>query len=85
MQKIYTVKTNIVIIAVVVVITTTNADCQEKMDRIITACRMLAKERYIKSQDKVCAQPHFNLCKESGVKLEDKCRYELVPKLVNKS
>jgi len=86
LKKIYTVKPNIVIITVVIS-TTTNADCQfdEKVDHITTACRVLEKEQYIKSQDKVCAQTHFKLCKESGLKLEDKHRYELVQKSVNKS
>jgi hypothetical protein len=62
-------------------------ECQfdEKIDHVITACRILVKEQYIKSQDKLCAQLHFNLCKESGAKLDGKHEYELVPKLVNKS
>jgi len=86
LQKIYTVKPNTVIITIVIT-TTTHAVCQfdEKIDHVVTACRILAKEQYIKNQDKVCAQLHFNLCKESGVKLVDKHQYELVPKLVNKS
>jgi cysteine sulfinate desulfinase/cysteine desulfurase-like protein len=32
------------------------------IDHVITASRILAKERYIKGQDKVCAQLRFNLC-----------------------
>ena len=86
MQKIYTVKPDIVIVTVVIT-TTTNADCQfdEKVEHITTACRIMAKEQNIKCQDKVCAQTYFNLCKESGVKLEDKHRYKLVQKLLNKS
>ena len=30
----------------------------------------LAKEQYIKRHDRVCAQLHFNICKETGVQLE---------------
>jgi hypothetical protein len=51
-----------------------NADlCQqfdETIEHIISACPILAKEQYIKRHDKVCAQLHFNICKETGVKLE---------------
>ena len=42
----------------------------ETTEYIISACPLLAKERYIKRNDRVCAQLHFNLCKETGVKLE---------------
>jgi len=41
-----------------------------------------AKEQYIKRHDKVCAQLHFNICKETGVKLDKKHWYEYVPKSV---
>ena len=44
----------------------------EKIDHIISACPMLAKEQYIKRHDKVCAQLHFNICKETGVQLDKK-------------
>ena len=33
---------------------------------IISACPVLAKEQYIKRHDRVCAQLHFNICKETG-------------------
>ena len=33
---------------------------------------MLAKEQYIKTHDRVCAQLHFNICKKTGVKLDKK-------------
>jgi hypothetical protein len=39
-------------------------------DHVISACPMLAKEQYIKRHDKVCAQLHFNICKEIRVKLD---------------
>jgi hypothetical protein len=43
---------------------------------------MLAKEQYIKRHDRVCAQLHFNICKETGVQLDNKHWYEHVPKSV---
>ena len=42
----------------------------------------MAKEQYIKRHDRVCAQLHFNICKETGVQLHKKHWYEHVPKLV---
>jgi len=33
---------------------------------------MLAKEQYIKRHDRVCAQLHFNMCKEIWVQLDKK-------------
>ena len=45
-------------------------------------CPILAEEQYIKRHDTVCVELHFNLCKEIGVKLEDRNRYDHVPKLV---
>ena len=36
------------------------------MDHIISACPILAKEQYIKRHDRVSAQLHFNICKETG-------------------
>jgi len=41
----------------------------ETIEHIISACPILAKEQYIKRQDRVCAQLHFNICKETGVQL----------------
>jgi hypothetical protein len=43
---------------------------------------MLAKEQYIKRHDKVCAQTHFNICKETGVQLDKKRWYKHVPKSI---
>jgi hypothetical protein len=48
----------------------------------MSACPILAKE-YVKRHDKsVCAQLHFNICKEPGVKLDRELWYEHVPKSV---
>ena len=42
----------------------------ETIDHIISACPILAKEQYVKQHDKVSAQIHFNICKETGLKLD---------------
>jgi hypothetical protein len=39
-------------------------------DHTISACPILAKEQYLKRHDRVCAQLHFNICKETGVQLD---------------
>ena len=44
----------------------------ETIDHIISACPILEKEQYIKRHDKVCAQLHFNICKETGVQMDKK-------------
>jgi len=44
----------------------------ETLDHIIPACPILAKEQYIKGHDRLCAQLHFNICKEAGVQLDKK-------------
>jgi len=46
---------------------------------------MLAKEQYIKRHDRVCAQLRLNICKETGVHMDKKHRYEHVPKSVGTS
>jgi hypothetical protein len=38
----------------------------ETIEHIISACPILANEQYIKRHDRVCAQLHFNICKETG-------------------
>jgi len=53
----------------------------ETIDHIISACPILAKEKFIKRNDSVCAQLHFNICKETWVQLDKKHWYEHVPKL----
>jgi hypothetical protein len=57
----------------------------ETIDHIISACPILAKEQNIKRHNKVGAQLHFNICKETGVKLDAKHWYENVPKSVETS
>ena len=57
----------------------------ESVDHIISACPILAKEQYIKRHDRVCAQLHFNICKETGLQLDKKHWYEHVPKSVETS
>jgi hypothetical protein len=42
----------------------------ETIDHIISACPILAKEQYTKRHDRVTAQLHFNICKETGVQLD---------------
>ena len=42
----------------------------------------MAKEQYIKRHDIVCAELHFNICKETGVKLDNKCWFQHIPKLI---
>jgi hypothetical protein len=42
----------------------------EKIDHVISACPILAKEQYIKRHDRVGAHLHFNICKETRVKLD---------------
>jgi len=42
----------------------------ETIDHIISACPILAKEQYIKRHERVCAQLHFKICKETGVTLD---------------
>jgi len=44
----------------------------ETIDHMISACQILAKDRYIKRHDRVCAQLHFNIRKETGVQLDKK-------------
>ena len=58
--------------------------CQQFDETIdhISACPILAKEQYIKRNDRMNAQLHFNTCKETGVQLDKKHWYEHVPKSV---
>jgi hypothetical protein len=44
----------------------------ETIDHIISACPLLANEQYTKRHDRVCAQLHFKICKETGVQLDKK-------------
>jgi len=54
----------------------------ETIDHVISACPILAKEQNIKRHDRVCAQLHFNICKETGVQLDIIHWFEHVPKSV---
>jgi glycosylphosphatidylinositol transamidase (GPIT) subunit GPI8 len=54
----------------------------ETIDHIISACPIMAKEKYVKRPDRVSAQIHFNIRKETGVQLDKKHWYEPVPKSV---
>jgi hypothetical protein len=57
----------------------------ETIDHIISACPILAKEQYIKRHDRVRAKLHFNICKETSVKLDKKKhRNEHDPKSVER-
>ena len=51
----------------------------ETTEHTASACPILAKEQYVKWQDKVNVQIHFNICKEIGVQLDKKHWYEHVP------
>jgi len=57
----------------------------ETIDHLISVFPILAKEQYIKRLDRVCAQLHFNICKEAGVQLDKKHWYEHVPNSVETS
>ena len=58
--------------------------CQQfgkTIDHTISACPILAKEQHTKRHDRVCAQIHFNVCKETGTQLDKKHRYGHVQNL----
>jgi len=57
----------------------------ETIDHIISACPILAKEQYTKLHDSMCAQLHFNICKETGLQLDKKHWYEHVLQSVETS
>jgi len=46
-------------------------DIDDTVEHIISTCPIVAKEQYTKRHDRVCAQLHFNICKEIGVKLDN--------------
>jgi hypothetical protein len=58
---------------------------EETVHHITSTYPILVKEQYIKQNGRVCAQLHFNVCKELGVKLDSEFRYEHVPKSVETS
>ena len=49
----------------------------ETIDHTISACPILAKVQYIKRHDRVCAQIHFNICKETGLQLDKNARMNM--------
>jgi hypothetical protein len=57
----------------------------ETIGHIISACPILAKEQYINRHDRVCAQLHFNIHKETGIQVDKKHLYDRVPKSVETS
>jgi len=70
--------------------TETDSKCRlcQQFDKTIdhiSVCPILAKEQYVKRRDGVCAQLHFNICKETAVQLHKKHWYEHVPKSVETS
>jgi hypothetical protein len=58
---------------------------EETVEHIISTCLLSAKEQYVQRHDIMCVQLHFNLCKETGVKLDNKHCYDHVPKSVDTS
>jgi hypothetical protein len=59
--------------------------CQQlddRIDNIMSACPILAKEQYLNRHDRVSAQINFNICMEIGVQLDKKHWYEQVLKSV---
>ena len=42
----------------------------------------MAKEQHTKKHDRVCAELHFNICKEVGVKLNNERWHYHAPKLI---
>ena len=54
----------------------------ETVEHIISACPVLAKEQSIKRHERVCAELYFHICKEIGIKLDNKHWYDHAPKLV---
>jgi flagellar hook assembly protein FlgD len=55
------------------------------MEHIISAFPMLAKEQYIKRHDRVCSQLHFDICKETEVKLDSEHWNEHLPESLKTS
>jgi hypothetical protein len=57
----------------------------ETVEHIIAACTILVKQPYIKRDNRVYTQVHFNMYKETGVKLDYERWYDHVPKLIETS
>jgi hypothetical protein len=64
--------------------TETAANCRlckqsdETAKCIVSASQILAKEQYTEINETVCAQLHFNICKEIGVKADNEDCYDHV-------
>jgi hypothetical protein len=55
------------------------------VEHIIPACPILTKEQYIKRHETMYIQLHFNICKETGAKLDNEHWYDHVPKSIETS
>ena len=44
---------------------------EETLQHTAAECPISAKEQYIKRHDRVCAQLHFNICRETAVQLDN--------------
>ena len=68
---------------------TANADSTNNLMRqwqhIISECSILAKELYVKRHDRVCAELHCNICKETGLELDNEHWYDHGEKSVTTS
>ena len=53
----------------------------ETVEHITSTCSLSVKEQYMKINDRLCAQLHFNTWKELGVKLANEHWQEYIPKL----
>jgi hypothetical protein len=50
-----------------------------KRQQNTSECMILAKQEYIKRHDTMCAELHFNICKEMGGKLNNEQWYDHLP------
>ena len=57
----------------------------ETVEHITSAYPIFVKKQYTKGHDRMCAELHFNMYKEVGIKLENKHQYDHVPKSVETS
>jgi len=57
----------------------------ETAEHNIPACPMLTKEQYIKRHDGLCAELHYNTCKEMWMQWDNQHWYDHVPKPVDTS
>ena len=57
----------------------------ETVEHITSASPILGRSTNVKRHDRVCAELHFNIRKETGVKLDNERRYDHVTKLAKTS